>query len=345
MLRRPAKLKLFYLIGLATLWLWPGPAYAQMDEPVGLSVVPAIIDQPLTPGISTTISIQVTNITDQPLAVKIGTRPLAPLDPLVDESIRARYDASLWLAPLTPDLVLAPNQTRAVQLTAIADEAAGPGGHYALVIFRVLTDQAPAEASSARVNPEVASVVMFSLPGDTTEQLELSLNQPPIWQTWRPEHISFNLINRGNTHVLPTTTVAASSILIGEDQNVDATAHLVLPGTSSQFKATWPQLEWGLYQLELNVNYGTPLKNLSTSSRWFVVPPPFWIQALAAVGFWLVAKGIRRGLSRLGPIRHRRRRVGSDSSGLDRPGVAADELDYLSREPSVSDVSRRKRRG
>jgi hypothetical protein len=306
--------------------------------------VPAIIDQPLTPGISTTITVQVTNITDRSLPVKVGTRPLAPLDPVVDESVRNRFDASRWLTPLMSDLVLAPNETQAVQLTALAEPEAGPGGHYALIIFRALTAEPETDSNSARFNPEVASMVIFNLPGQTNEQLELSLEQPPIWQIWRPEHFVFNLINRGNIHVLPSSVVIAKPIWGGREQSVQTNSHLVLPGTNSRFQADWPELEWGIYRLEHKTSYGTPLKDVAASSRWFVVPPPLWLQ-LIAVG--LIGFGIRaaaQSYRRFDPFKRRRRRVASDDAGRTPAAVKAEELDYLSREPEASDFSRKRPR-
>lgn len=319
-------------------------AKAQTHDSVGLSVVPAIIDQPLAPGISTTISIQVTNITDKSLPVRVGTRPLAPLDPLVDENLRDRYDASSWLDVLTPQLVLAPGQTESVQLVARANDEAGPGGHYALVVFRILTNETAVSTNSARFNPEVASVVMFALPGQINEQMHLRLDQPPLWQVSSVASSFAYLANRGNVHVLPQINASFAPIGGGTRADISVPPHLVLPGTESRFDLEWPKLEWGLYRLQVETSFGTPLKSLSATSRWFFVPPPFWIQAVAAIvvlaAIWATGKLLKKARS----FRRRRRRLASDRSDLVGRANEPGELDYLGRDEGVTDISRRRRR-
>lgn len=311
------------------------------EENVGLSVVPAIIEQPLTPGVSTTISIQVTNISDIPLAVRVGARPLAPLDPLTDESERSRYDASRWLTPLTPELVLETGETRAVQFTALPNPQAGPGGHYALLVFRVISPEPESASINALVNPEITSIILLTLPGAIEESAKLELIKPQWY--WTPQQeLSLNLTNTGNVHILPQSQFVITN-LAGETLTTIATAsRLVLPGTVSQFKADWQPQSWGLYRLRAETSFGTPLTLLSSDRYLLIVWPPIWVQSVAVGLLVALALVTRQSLRLLRQKIRRPRRFARDSS--DQPAkLNAIKMDEISNQPGTRDISHKKR--
>jgi hypothetical protein len=245
---------------------------------------------------------------------------------------------------LTPEFILEPGETSSVQLSVRSADEAGPGGHYALIVFRVLTSDAPSQTSSTRVNPEVAVVALFNLPGATSEQLEQKLDQPPLWQAWTPSNLAFELINRGNVHVLPQSTIEFRPVVGGDLVNLPPVApRLVLPGTISRFAADWPELEWGLYRVRVVTSFGTPLKSIESTSGWWFVPPPVWLQVIGLGLLLVMGFSLKRGLKRLGITRPLRFRLASDTKRGSQASTSDHELDFLSRESDVVDVSHKKR--
>lgn len=319
---------------------WPAQlASAQAQDSIGLAIVPAIVDLPLAS--ADNFSIQVTNISEQSLPVQIGVRALTPFDPNVDASLRERYDASFWLKPETPALVLAPRETASVNFTVNAPPEAGPGGHYALVVFRVIPPTPVSTNTSANVNPEITSIVLLTVPGAITEAAKLELAKPP-WQ-WSPQYsLALSLINTGNVHILPQNKFVIYS-LSGEIQTTLTTAsRLVLPGTASQFEMDWRPESWGIYRLQADTSFGTPLTLLSSPSHLLIVWPPIWIQLVAvALTVTLVWSG-RQGLRHLRRRLRRPRRLARDTSHQP-VNLSASKLDDASAQPGPRDVSRKKR--
>lgn len=315
------------------------PTSAQAENNIGLSIVPAIVDLPLAS--SESFAINVTNISEQSLPVRVGVRALTPFDPNVDPSLRARYDASLWLKPETSGLVLAPRETASVTFEVEAPPEAGPGGHYALVVFRVITPEPVTTDSNANVNPEITSIVLLTLPGEITEAARLELIKPQ-WQ-WSPQYnLSLNLINAGNVHILPQSKFVISD-LSGETQaTLSTVSRLILPGTASKFEVDWRPEGWGVYRLQADTSFGTPLTLLSSPSYILVIWPPIWIQLVATAFLASLALLTRQGLKRVRRRLRRPRRLARDSS--DQPAkLHPVKMDELTNQPGTRDIARKKR--
>lgn len=325
--------------------LWNIPSLVAQNEPgVGLSIVPAIVELPLAA--NDTFKITVTNITDESLPVSVGVRALIPIDPNVDSRLRQRYDASQWIVPEAASLVLQAAEAKTIAFKVDPPTDPGPGGHYALVVFRILTPEAATEATNARVNPEITSVVMLTIPGDINEAGELSVVQPSRWQ-WPPQRqLAFDFINRGNLHLLPQNRIVILSVSGQVVETLPVASHLVLPGTASRFSVDWRPSKWGLYRYKIESSFGTPLKLFEADSQIFMVWPPVWIQiigvaSLIGLGFLTkrAVKYLRRRLRRA-----RRLAVDRVHDGQHLTKVDPAKLDVISRSDDVRDVARRSRR-
>lgn len=334
--------QLITLFSVAYLSVVTPVVYAQSHDSVGLSIVPAIVDLPLAS--SNNFSIQVTNITAQALPVNVGVRALIPLDPTVDPNQRQRYDASQWITPSITDLLLEPHETTSVAFGVAPPSDAGPGGHYALVTFRVLTPEGPLSASNAQVNPEVTSIIMLGIPGELIETASLGLVEPSRWQ-WTPQRsLAYDFVNTGNLHLLPQSRILALDLAGRTVETLPVASHLVLPGTASRFAAYWRPAKWGIYRYKVESSFGTPLKLLDATSQIFIVWPPIWIQLVGLSTF----VGLGMLMKRVIVFSHRRlrrpRRLASDTGAKSRlRNLASSDLDELSRSEHVKDVSRKKR--
>lgn len=334
----------FIVIVLSCLTSEVAPVASQAESSVGLSIVPAIVDLPLAS--SDTFKVTITSISEQSLPISVGLRALTPIDPTIDPALRQRYDASQWIVPDTTSLVLEPRESKIVTFQVEAPDDIGPGGHYALAVFRVLTPEVPTDATNARVNPEVTSVIILTMPGDINEAAELAIQQPRRWQ-WSPQRrLAFDFINRGNLHLLPESHFVISDLGGHVVETLPVASHLVLPGTASRFSVDWQPSKWGLYRYKIESSFGTPLKLLDATSGFFIVWPPVWIQLIGVVSFIGVGLVVKRGLKYLRRRLRRTRRLAVDQT-QDRhyqPRVDPAKLDSISRSADVRDVTRRSRR-
>ena len=261
---------LFLLVGL------PAAVLSQQDEPLGLSVVPALSDYVVAPGQLSLKEINVTNITDIDLPIRIGFRSITPVDAVVDNVDRDRFDASAWLSVDGDSLILKPGQTKTVEVRIQPPSDAGAGGHYATVVFRVLNGF-NANNSLTASSPEISSLLFLTVPGNIEEAANLSYSSPGLVQFNKTRHFSINFTNVGNVHILPTATISVEKIGGGEVAQLSAQPKLVIPGTTSVLDTSWIPDDPGIYRAKYKVTYGTASRTEAHTSQWFIVLPSLWI--------------------------------------------------------------------
>lgn len=256
---------------------------------IGLSVVPAIVDVGLQPPDSQTFSVTATNISPEPMPIKVDIRPLTPLDPLIDEELLERFDASSWVKVEQVDFLVDARESVDINLTVTPPADAGPGGHYVLVVLRVLTPVASQiDHSSTVVSPEVTVPIFLTVPGPIVEALEARITPTPLFSLNPTRQLSLELTNTGNTHVLVQPETIISGGLIGNDAsplaNLTSQPKLILPHTRTTIPLTWRAAEAGRFKASSTIRFGTPVQTVSVDSSQFIVLPAWWqIAALALV--------------------------------------------------------------
>lgn len=257
--------------------------YAQSDlQGSGISVVPAITEIVAQPGEPSTLNLKITNISQVPLPITIYTQPIKPIDQEVDGTLRSRFDASTWLEPISPNLVLDINETKDIKITLNPPIDAGPGGHYALITFRILSPQNSNYPTSTQITPEVSSVIFVTVPGLVEEKAEINfINQNNI-QIKREREFTFEFTNLGNIHLLPTARIDIKDTHGQIIDTISYSQRLILPNTKAVFSVDWEPKSDGKYSAELIVSYGTPNQSQTLISNSFWVLP-----GLGIIVLWL----------------------------------------------------------
>ncbi|HEX9679330.1 MAG TPA: hypothetical protein VGA08_01805, partial [Candidatus Saccharimonadales bacterium] len=319
--------------------LIPGRLGGQANAPIGLSVVPAISDTVVAGGQLTVKDITITNIADIALPVTVDFRALAPVDPISDEALRRRYDASAWITADQTELVLAPGESQTIQIRITPPVDAGPGGHYASVIFRAINSPQGGDSQTV-ASPEVASLLFLTVPGNITEQASIAYRSTGLISRRQDRSFGLEFTNQGNVHLLPTATVSLRQLSGHEVDRLTFTPKLVIPGTRASLTTTWRPTQPGIYRAVFNISYGSPSRSEEHTSGMIIVWPAVWIMVVLAAGLGVA---LRTGWSYLRRLTRRRRiKLSKDDTEPARLTTKADRLDDVVRSRELRDKSRRR---
>ncbi|RKZ11408.1 hypothetical protein DRQ53_16050 [bacterium] len=324
---------------------------SEADQDIGLALRPAIIDLPVEPGTTVSASINIQNISDSAVGVEIGAQSLIPNDPYIDQEKRKETDASTWIINKGKKILLDKNEQRAVDVQFLVPEAAGPGGHYALVTFMTTSVQQQSDPGSI-VTPTLSSLAMLNVAGEIHEEASIENLNMPFFVFGDDQTLDFGIANTGNIHLLPTATVKLYDRHNDLVESIEIPAQLILPNTIKSFTANWSSSEHiGIYHLEVDVNYGTPLQTVSLNSGTILIMPSFssilfalsLIVVVALLFFLVLRKPLKRIFRKRGHTSHkfslrRKKRVhySNKPEDLARLSMSSGRIDEL--------LSRNKRR-
>jgi hypothetical protein len=321
---------------LLSFWLLTTPSSAQLDSEYGISVVPAISEYAAVPGVVAPVTVSVTNTTPEPLALDISVRSILPSDEPINPAIIAQYDGAAWITPDISSVLLSGGETRQIPFTLTPPADAGPGGHYAQLIFRIITNQADTAQTTTQIAPEVSSVVLLNTPGNVVESADATLREQSWLSLRANRELELQLANNGNIHLLPQIlyTIKSGDQII--EQQVGE-PRLVLPNTITTYRTDWTPNEPGIYTVAAQISYGTPIQTITTPPQRIVVLPAVWIS--------LVFLGML-GLGIAGLVGFVQKRLQSRQSrsfqSRSVPTVSRTKLDQLSSSTELRDRSKKR---
>lgn len=175
-----------------------------------LEVAPAFIDVTLAkPGEEKKIPITYINHSDKSIRLQLFTIDLKQKDSngipsFINESgTSLSYSLSSFLRLETESVSVDPNEKRIVNVSALNRDDLSPGGHYAAVIARVMSDEPT--AGKTTVSPSVSTTILLRKSGGESFNLSLkSSNWPAAWLVFGyPSVVSLEFQNEGNIHLIP----------------------------------------------------------------------------------------------------------------------------------------------
>ena len=270
------------LLGVFILYIvFATPINAQTDNPSSaLGVSPAIIEEVLSPGQSTTVPVTVFNLTNIPLPIRGAVRSFIDTpDNLSLEKLEV-FDSSNWFSLSQSDFILQPNQERTLTVTITPPENAEPGGHYATIYFQPLIPQSALSTRSLYVSNRVGVLAFLILPGDISEKLTVSTIKTPEFTQYGPIEITVTLTNSGNIHAFPSGIITITNMFGKESAQIPITPGFVLPDSSRDFITWWEKgLLFGKYSIRFSGTYGNDQQTLESQpySLWVIpiIPTTF----------------------------------------------------------------------
>jgi hypothetical protein len=251
---------------------------AQSNNSVGLSISPAIVEIAGDPGTQQKAMINVKNTSDKPLPVRLEVTSLIPIEDELDRSRRAEFDASSWVTLSKKDALLAPGETNLVLADIAIPKEANPGGHYAQIGFRVVSEANYDPTTNAQIVPEVASALFITVSGDIDEKAEFNTDNlvPSYVARGEDTSLKFYIKNTGNVHILPAPKITISNSS-GQVKEFTLQPQLILPNTQKEFTLDWPvDVGFGNYSARVETVYGSQSLPLVSESSNFRVGPVWW---------------------------------------------------------------------
>ncbi|MGH7238626.1 MAG: hypothetical protein ACREHG_01020, partial [Candidatus Saccharimonadales bacterium] len=256
----------------------------------------------ITPGVKSSFSFQIINVTGEPVPVMVSAEPLQGAanqsDPLMG-----------WISISAPDAILQPKQPLIETATISAPVNAEPGGHYSTIY---VTPLVPADSlSNQRVQQivRVGAMVFGIVKGNIVERESISgFSSNGYIKQSGPIDFNVRVSNTGNVHLLShgDVTIYANS---GKRQaSLKLPDTVILPKTTKNIPMSWSNPDaLGKYSAVARITYGVHHTTLTSDRLTFWVLP--WIKyvlyavILAAIlyltkrthGRWLRALRALRG--------------------------------------------------
>ena len=268
-------------------------ARAQQSDAVSLSLSPQIINVSANPGEDPIVNVvRLTNGGELPLEIETIPKNILPTgeEGAVDlTEDQTSYSLAEWITVSPERTSIAPNETVDFDVTITVPQNGEPGGHFGTVVFKTVPPPADGGGAAALVSQEIAPVILVSVAGDITEDLNIESFEPTksFWSNEKPITFETRTMNNGSIHLKPTGTITIKNMLGREVTTIPIEEKNVLPDSIRKVTTEWsdPGFAVGRYTADLSLVYGEDDTILTASTTFTVFP---W-QTLIPVGLVAIA--------------------------------------------------------
>lgn len=273
----------------------------------GLSLSPTRSELRIQPGESGEVEISIRNVTRGAIVAKPFISDFESNDvtgePKLIASTEKRSSASIFsFFSGLQDVSLAPGESKNLKYTVSIPRDAAPGGYYGAVTYRAVpADQASSDAGQVALTANVASLVLVEVPGDITEQIQISSlkvskgEKSGSFFTNKPDTAAIQIKNNGNGFSKPFGTVvlnntAGKEVYRYELNNATPRGN-ILPKSSRTFSDQLKNVNKpGRYTLVANISHGSGGEVITQKvSFWYI---PVWLLVLMAVLLIAIVAGV-----------------------------------------------------
>lgn len=168
-----------------------------------------------------------------------------------------KYSASSWIAIDNPVLTVEANSKADLNYYAQVPANAGPGGHYAAIVYkpRQLNN---ANISGAAVTQQVATLVYFDVAGPIKEQATVKSFNAAGFSEYGPVNLRAEVTNDGDTHIRAIGKMTVKDMFGKTIATSDIPEGNIFPGGISRVyeKAVGEKWMIGRYVASFNATYG-----------------------------------------------------------------------------------------
>lgn len=282
-----------------------------------LKVSPVRTDVQIKAGESGEVPITITNLTSSDVLVAPiendfvqGDENGTPSIILDANEYAPTHSLKRFMQPLSNVKVPA-NGSVVVKVKITVPASAQAGGYFGALRFAPTT---PDSGGQVNLSASVASLILLTVPGPVTEQLNLTYfniqqgggNAATDFRTPNDLKVAFRFENKGNIQLGPFGKVSVTQgnkLVYDADFNQDTPREVVLPDGARKWEVPLKDIgEFGHYTVHATFTYGTTNKTIEVEKSFWVIPTAYIIAAIAIlvliiagiVGliFWL--KGSRK---------------------------------------------------
>lgn len=288
-LRGNLKIILPLILG-SSFFVSPSQSFAQEEDTRTLSLSPVHYEFRADPGETIIEKMKVYNPTDRNLEVTMEKEDFQPRGEtgqvIVRETDNPRYSLKNWVTVAPGEFTLGPREEKFVQITIVVPQGATPGGKYVSVLA-VMNSGGVGEGTGSLISQKVGALILLSVNGPVTENLEIKDIQAPAFSEYGPIPIDVRFANQGTVHVRPRGFVSVTDMLGRKIADLEFSGQNVIPGAVRKIGVSLDKKWlWGKFSIRVVGDYGQGLIPLNSPVAYFWVIP--WKALLGALAVLLV---------------------------------------------------------
>jgi hypothetical protein len=266
----------------------------------GIAVHPSNFDIVGQQNQKSTGSVTVDNLTDQPIQIAVDLRNFTAQGEEGSVSLTKEdttYSLAKWIKIDPPTVTINAHGSQNFAFIIDVPKNAEPGGHFGSIVFTTVPSK-NLNGSGASLSQEVASLILFKIPGDTKEQAVLeSFATDKSFYEFGPVTFESRVRNESKVHIAPAGSIVVKG-WFGQKFIVPLGMRNVLPDSVRKIPTTLKnKLLFGKFTATLIATYGTKGQQLYSSTDFSAFPVRYGIVALIIlVILFLGRKRIRKSI-------------------------------------------------
>jgi hypothetical protein len=271
-------------------------------------ISPPTANYSANPGETVNGKIKVTNLTGDPLALRVGKQNFVAKGEegeieLVDNA-NPLYSLAPWFTFDTTTMEVPGRSTKELNYRIAVPTDAQPGGRYGSITFNSIPPRLAPGQSGAAVQQTIAGIAFLRINGAAKEEVSVaSFGAAKSFYEKGPVEIITRVKNTGNVHEKATGKLIIKNIFGFKVDEIKLDEHFVIPGAIRKLENTWPEgkkkpFMFGPYTAQLDAVYagGKPLTATAsfTVLPWKQVALALIILIILLIILWRGRKRIRR---------------------------------------------------
>ena len=313
--------------------LYSSQSFAQ-TAPASTNVIkasPVRTDIQIEPGASKTVPVTVTNLTNAPITVSPIQNDFIAADEkgapalILDEDTYAPTHSLKRFLTKIPDTTIPAKKSVTIDVVITVPAGTQAGGYFGAIRF---TPTTPEDGGQVNLSPNVASLILLTVPGPVTELLNLTnfeIQQNnrtgTTFQNSDNMSILIRFENKGNIQEGPFGKISVKNgkdVVYETDFNVKEPRDQILPDGARRWDVPLKDIgEFGYFTVNATLTYGQKNETIEISKSFWVIPQAYIIAAIVAavlligliiLAIFLIRSRVRRRLRRRvhGTSRYRR---------------------------------------
>ena len=275
----------------------PLPAHAEEKAPSTLKISPVRTDLEIKPGDTRQIKLTVTNLANEAIDVRLSENDFVADDDkgtpaiILDETQSAPTHGLKQFMSSLKDVTIPAKQSKTVKVTISVPNDAKAGGYFGAVRF---SPSSPDDGGQVNLSPSVASLILLTVPGNVSEQLDLTdftVKQNGKTGTYFINsdglELSSSFKNTGDIQLAPFGKISVTQgdkVVYETDFNSNTPRDMVLPGSSRQWSIPLSKVGgFGQYKVSATFTYGKQNKTVQVEQSFWVIPATLIIGILLGI--------------------------------------------------------------
>jgi len=262
-----------------------------------LKASPVRTDIEIAAGTSKTVEMTVTNLTNAPVVVSPIENDFISADEkgapalILDANTYAPTHSLKRFLTKIPDTTIPALKSVTIKVVITVPAGTQAGGYYGAIRF---TPASGTDGGQVNLNPSVASLVLLTVPGPTTEQLNLTNfdvqqknHTGTTFQTGDNLSVLVRFENKGNIQEGPFGKLSVKNgkkVVYETDFNVTTPRDQVLPDGARRWDVPLKNVTgFGYYTVTGTLTYGQKNTTIDISKSFWVIPQAYIIGAIIAL--------------------------------------------------------------